>query len=211
VEDATRHAEDAISANTQAGALFAARRVAQRIAASTPTARFERAGEVWNLEWRGVQTTMRDRKGLRDLAQLLATPGREIAALDLAGGYVVDAGGGQTLDASARDAYLARLRGIENELDDADRRGDRTRSALLAGERDALIGELTTAFGLGGRARKLGPSPAERARSTVTQRIRDAIRHVRDVDGALADHLERTVRTGTFCVYQPDETVRWQL
>jgi hypothetical protein len=51
----------------------------------------------------------------------------------------------------ARAAYRARLAQLDGELAEADTHGDIERSARLAAERDALIGELTRAAGLGGR------------------------------------------------------------
>lgn len=57
-------------------------------------------------------------------------------------------------------------------------------------------------------ARRAGGS-AERARSAVTRRIREAIRRVTDVHPTLGAHLRRAVRTGRWCAYEPDEPVRW--
>ena len=49
---------------------------------------FRRSGEVWEVAFRGRRSTVRDSKGMRDLAVLLARPGTEVHALDL----VSDAG-----------------------------------------------------------------------------------------------------------------------
>jgi hypothetical protein len=43
----------------------------------------------------------------------------------------------------------------------------------------------------------------------VTARIKDAIRRIGDADPELGRHLSRSIRTGTFCVYDPDQPVRW--
>jgi hypothetical protein len=69
------------------------------------------------------------------------------------------------------------------------------RSARLAAERDALIGELAHATGLGGRPRRLG-DVTERARSTVTARIRDAIGRIERVHPELGRHLRASIVTG---------------
>jgi hypothetical protein len=45
----------------------------------------------------------------------------------------------------------------------------------------------------------------------VTARIRDAIRRIGDAHPELGRHLGRSVRTGTFCVYEPDQPVHWSL
>ena len=52
-------------------------------------AAFVRTGTVWRLEFRGRAVTVVDSKGMRDLAVLLARPGREVHVLDL-----VEASGG---------------------------------------------------------------------------------------------------------------------
>ena len=74
-------------------------------------------------------------------------------------------------------AYRARLVEIAAELDKADLAGDRERSAGLAAEQEALIAELRGAYGLGGHPRRPGAS-AERARTAVRSRIRDALQRI---------------------------------
>ncbi|MGH2455791.1 MAG: ATP-binding protein [Candidatus Limnocylindria bacterium] len=53
--------------------------------AATSTAVFRREGEYWTVAFDGTTLRMRDAKGMRLLARLLAEPGRELHALDLAG------------------------------------------------------------------------------------------------------------------------------
>jgi hypothetical protein len=77
-------------------------------------------------------------------------------------------------------------------------------------ELDQLISALAGALGLGGRPRRVG-SQVERARCTVTWRIKSAIRKVASAHPALGRHLGNAVRTGTTCVYQPEKPVDWLL
>jgi hypothetical protein len=77
-------------------------------------------------------------------------------------------------------------------------------------ELDALVRHLSSAYGLGGRARRTG-DPAERARSAVGWRIRSALRRIQDSDPRLAQHLRESLRLGTFCVYDPQPPVRWDV
>jgi hypothetical protein len=112
------------------------------------------------------------------------------------------------IDDEARDAYRARLLEIAAELDTADAAGDRDRSAGLAAEQEALIAELRGAYGLGGRPRRAGAS-AERARTAVRSRIRDAVQRIEVAHPVLGRHLAHSVRTGGYCVYQPDPPVDW--
>jgi hypothetical protein len=177
---------------------------------------FRRDGDVWTLAFGGRTTALKDAKGLRDLAVLLAAPGREVAAADLAAGAdgsqaaaaISALGADPVLDDRARAAYRTRLAGLDDELATADAHHDLERSARLAAERDALIDELARATGLGGRRRRLGDA-AERARTTVTARIRDAIRRIEQAHPELGAHLRASIVTGAHCAYRPAETMRW--
>jgi hypothetical protein len=179
----------------------------------TGTARLWAEGQTWLVDFAGQAARVRDSKGMGDIAVLLTRPGQPVAALDLvAGGLptVLEGGTGPLLDDTARAAYRRRLAELDAALDNADRAGDADRSANLAGERDLLAAELGRAVGLGGRARQTGGS-AERARTTVTTRIKDALRRLEAAHPAAARHLRRSLRTGTFCTYDPDPTVAWDV
>ena len=183
---------------------------------------FRREGEVWRLVHRGREVRLRDSKGLRDLARLLAEPGRPFAAVELAGAVGASRGAaaadglhaqgdvGEVIDARAREAYRRRLAELDDEIDDADRAADIERSARAVAEKDALVAELSAAYGLGGRPRRAG-DPAERARQTVTARIRDALGRIEAAHPDLGRHLRRSVRTGRICVYEPDSPVHWSV
>ena len=176
-------------------------------------AEIRRDGEVWTLVFAGRAAQLRDAKGLRDLAVLLAVPGQEVAAADLVTGMaqpVQAFGSDLVLDDRARVEYRARLADLDDELAEADAHHDIERSARLAAERDALIDELARATGLGGRRRRLGDA-TERARTTVTARIRDAIGRIERAHPELGRHLRASIVTGTRCAYRPAETVRWSV
>lgn len=173
---------------------------------------FRREGDGWVVGLGGTARLMRDTKGMRDLARLLAQPHTDIHVLDLVaeGPTVRSDAPGDPIDSAARDQYRSRLVEIEQDLADADERADIARSEQLHAERDALIDELTNAYGLGGRARRRSDS-AERARSAVTQRIRDSIGRIENADPDLGGHLRRAIRTGTFCAYAPEQPASWDL
>lgn len=174
-------------------------------------------GEVWTLSFGGQTALLPDAKGLHDLHQLLANPGTEIAAvrlLDSSGGVLAAAAGAlgadAVLDERAKAEYRARIASLNTQLDAAVARGDDDKASRLEAERDTLIEELGRAFGLRGRPRLLGDE-AERARKTVTARIRDVLRRLDSRHPLLAEYLRRTVSTGTYCGYQPDHPVSWNL
>jgi predicted ATPase len=187
---------------------------------------FIREGEFWTLTYEGVVARLKDSKGLRDILRLLQTPGTEVAAIDLASGgsgarrtrasgsrdldLGVEGDVGETLDATARAEYRARLLDLEEAIDEADGHNDPERASRAREEREFLLGELRAAVGLGGRARRV-LDPAERARKAITGRIRDALIHVEAAHPRAGHHLRRSIRTGSFCVYDPPGPTSWRL
>jgi hypothetical protein len=192
----------------QAGRLReAGPRVPARPDADGPVLRFD--GMVWTMTFGGRSAVLPDAKGLHDLHALLARPGTSIPAavlLNPAGGAAVTgsygSGAAPVLDEEAKARYRARLGTLEEQITAALDRGDDDRAARLDAERGALVEELRRASGLGGRARRLDDH-AERARKTVTARIRDALRRIDQRHPPLAAHLRATVSTGSSCCYQP--------
>jgi hypothetical protein len=122
----------------------------------------------------------------------------------------VESHAGEALDAEARAQYRARLADLEEEVAAADADNDGEWASRGRTERDFLLTELAAAVGLGGRPRRM-LDPAERARKAVTGRIRDAVNHLEVAHPALGRHLRRSVRTGTFCTYDPAEPTAWRL
>ncbi len=196
---------------------------------------FRREGDYWTVVYEDSVVRLPDSKGLRCLARLLASPGREILALDLetsdgqethaplatsgrAAGAAdlemrADLGdAGELLDAQAKAAYKARLDELREELDEAESFNDPARAARAREEMDFLTRELARAVGLGGRDRKAA-SHAERARLNVTRAIRAAMRNLARVHPPLAEHLSLTIRTGRYCCYAPDPRapIRWEI
>gem|GEM_PF-1737434 len=169
-----------------------------------------RTGDVWTVRFAGRETQLRHVKGLADLAALLARPGEELHCLQLAGGGADDGDAGPLLDARARAEYQARVRALQAEIDEAHERGDPGGAERAEAELDALVRQLSAAFGLGGRARRAGAA-AERARSAVAWRIRAALKRIATAHPELGRHLENAVRTGTWCCYRPETDVSWDV
>jgi tetratricopeptide (TPR) repeat protein len=189
---------------------------------------FRREGDYWCVAFEGRVVRIRDRKGLRYLARLLADPGREFHVIDMVaaeGEGQVEAGPGANvgaataaldagvmLDAQAKNAYRRRLAEIEEDIEAARAAGDRERAAQARAERDFIVRELSRAFGIGGRERRAG-SHSERARASVTRAVRQAMGRIHEHHAALGQHLDRAIRTGTYCVYLPDPRIptAWSL
>ena len=184
---------------------------------------FRREGDYWLVIFEEHTVRVRDLKGMRYLARLLADPGREYHVLDLVAAesstvaqgdssqaarlrYSALGDAGEMLDPRAKDAYRRRLAEIDDDIDQALAIGDTERTAQAEAERDFLVRELTRAVGLGGRDRRAA-SASERARAAVTRAIRQAIARIGEHDPALEEHFSRTIRTGTYCAYLPDPRI----
>ncbi|HET6744266.1 MAG TPA: AAA family ATPase [Candidatus Limnocylindria bacterium] len=191
--------------------------------------RFVKEGEYWTVSFAGETVRIRDARGMQHLARLLATPGRELHALELARAESTATDGAargrdadattdpfadsaSILDAEAKAAYRARLAELEEEITEAEAWNDPERAAKAREERSFLAAEIGRAVGLGGRDRKSG-SAAERARISVTRAVRSAIARIGEQHSVLGQHLDTTIRTGAFCAYQPDARVpiEWTL
>ena len=190
---------------------------------------FRQEGDYWSISFQEHTLTLRDLKGLHYLARLLAHPGREFHVLDLVASGVAPAAtppgttdpeltpsgwgdSGVLLDAQAKNAYRRRLAEIDEDLEDARLMRDSGRVVQAEAERDFLIRELSRAVGLSGRDRRAG-SASERARVSVTRAVRHAMSRIRQHDPPLGEHLDRAIRTGTYCVYLPDSriTASWRI
>jgi hypothetical protein len=155
----------------------------------------------------GVEARLRDAR-VQQAAQAGSAVAREVeegAGCGRADRHVIGVSG-QTVGPEGGDhvgALLGEHRGDAGR-EQAESWNDPERLIRLRDERDALVHEITAAFGLGGRPRRLG-SEAERARLNVTRAIRTAIRNIAAQAPELGAHLDATVRTGTRCRYDPPD------
>jgi len=187
-------------------------RVRERGPALPPFA-FAREGEYWAVTHAGTTFRMKDSLGIQYLVRLIEQPGREVHVLDLTGeragggagaNEAIDTGdAGELLDDEARRSYQRRLEDLEETVAEAESFGDAGRASQARAEIDLLGAELGRAVGLGGRIRRAGGA-AERARSAVQRRIKNAIERIGEHAPALGALLGRTIRTGNYCIYLPD-------
>jgi hypothetical protein len=200
-------------ATRAAGCLGRARDIARRLGMTVLLRRLGAPASEWSLvrdgeDWLLIageeRARLRDGRGLHYLRALLAAPGRDIRALDLAAGGagLAAARTGPVLDDAARDAYERRLGKVTAALEAADRAGDEAAAARAEAERAMLQRELRGAVRLGGRVRDAAPE-AERARVNVTRTLRTAIDRITGAAPAAAAHLRTSIRTGASCRYDP--------
>ncbi len=141
-----------------------------------------REGEYGSIAYAGEAFRLKGVNGLHHVAHLLRHPGREFPRTGPGGRRAGGRGGsarrspaqvddlhrgrlsdtGPVLDQKAKRAYRARLRELEEELNEASSLADPSR-AEKARQMQFLADQLAAAVGLGGRNRTPG-SPAERAR-----------------------------------------------
>jgi len=164
---------------------------------------FQRDGEGW-VVLRGERSfRVKDTRGMTMLAELVAEPGRAKHVLLLGGTDSGDLGdAGTTLDAQAVRAYRHRLEDLRERERDAEEAADDAQAARIRAEIEAIAEQLAQGLGLGGRHRRAA-SAVERARSNVQRRVKDAVRRIEEQDPELGRYLTWTVRTGTFCVFDP--------
>ncbi|WP_106322757.1 hypothetical protein [Actinoplanes italicus] len=176
--------------------------------------RLVRDGDDWLIDAGSEHARLRDVRGLHHLRTLLASPGHDIAALDLvAGGTgLVTSLPDPLLDATARATYRARLAELAGQMDAADRAGDVERAKELAVERQALVAEVRRAAGLAGRTRRHN-AEAERARVNATRAVRAVLARLESLTPVAAAHLRASLRTGGYFRYEPADggPARWQV
>jgi hypothetical protein len=200
-----------------------------------PANALRREGDTWLITYAGTAVRIRDAKGVRDLAILLARPGVEFHAADLVaaaerridvettvagmGGRAAAQAGlrvypGQAaavaLDPQARREYHRRITELHEEIAEAEQFMDSERATRSRYELEALSREVARSYGLGGRARALA-DPANRMRKAVAARLRSVIARLQSLHPALAAHLDKAVRTGMFCAYMPSQPTSWTI
>ena len=210
VDDAVAHLEAANAVHERLGAktwqeatrtALATLRAAPHTVSAAPNrsdaAVFRHAGATWELDFAGHAASIPDARGLRDIAVLLTRPGQAMPVTQLLGitpGAPLPSGvrGPTALDERARRAIRNQLRELEAAINDAEAVNDGERAALARERRQTLAEAVARDLGLGGRARRLD-DPVERARKTVSTRIRRAIHRIESVHPELGRHLERSI------------------
>jgi tetratricopeptide (TPR) repeat protein len=175
-------------------------------------ATFRRDGAVWEIAYSERVVHLPDARGLGDIGYLLARQGEAVSVLELAGEPGVAATGDRgalALDDRARREIRAELRRLDDAESEAEAAGDGEGAALVREQRQELAAAVARDLGLGGRSRRVG-DPIERARKTVSIRIRRTIAAIGRAHPELGRHLERSIDTGTWCAYRPAETVDWR-
>ena len=166
-------------------------------------------GDTWEVTFDGRTVSVRDCKGLHDIAALVQRPGTDVHVLDLVASPIASGATGPVLDRTAAAQYRRRLTQLSEERDSVTQLGDTAGLEAIEAEHRALVAELRVGSGLGGRARQFANHPAERARKAVTARVRDAVRRLQAALPELGAHLDEHVVTGIRCRYTGEH--RWRV
>lgn len=171
---------------------------------------FKKHQGMWHMAFEDTTVQLSEVKGFFDLARLLATPGEEVHCTEMMGTPDSLSDHDTAIDEKARQAYTQRIRELHDQIATAEEMNDLGRMEKLSIELDQLTEHLTKTLGIGQRLRPLN-APAERARSAVTWRIRNAIKKISTAHPALGHHLSHAIRTGNFCSYSPEKDQVWKL
>jgi hypothetical protein len=167
-----------------------------------------RRGRQWRLEAGRRSVLVERSRGMTYLAILIANPGHEVPAAELAAGPGSTAPAATApspqpvLDAQALRQYRHRLTVLRRELDRCDATGDREGAARADAEREWLLAQLRSTSGLTGRPRSFATAD-ERARVAVGKAIRRALRRIAAADPDIGEILSSAIQTGQRCAYHP--------
>jgi hypothetical protein len=177
---------------------------------------FRKTGDFWTLGFGGRErVNVKNSKGMQYIAYLLQCPDQSRTCIELVAAargerhLPVLGSGGDVLDQTAVASYTRRKEDLEDQLADAERNCDQGGKEAVYEEMLKLDEQLESAFGLGGRHRRLSDD-AEKLRKGVSNAIKRAIEATRKHDPALADHFERYIECGLSVRYCSDG-VDWKL
>jgi hypothetical protein len=116
----------------------------------------------------------------------------------------------QVMDQKSRSEYRKRILELQEDIREFDERNDFENLKKCQQEYDYLLDFLSKSMEMGGKTRKFNDA-ADKARSAVTWRIRDAIKRIAKAHPKLGSHLQRSVTTGQACSYDPESEIDWKL
>ena len=188
--------------------------LAATIVAPSPTpAIFRRQGQEWELSYAGKTVSRRHLKGLAAIAYLLRHPGRELSVMDvetaaLGTPTVAPGSAGPVLDESAISDYRRHCESLREELTEASRNHDLGQQEALQTELEWFEQQLREAVGLGDRRRE-AKEDLEHCRKRVRNLIDRAVRQIREVHPALAQHLASSITLGRVLCYRTESCPDW--
>jgi TolB-like protein len=171
--------------------------------------RMKDESDFWEFEFSGKTIRTATVKGFSDIKKLIHQTGTPFHCTELMGVAVLS-DEERVIDEKAKQEYRQKITSLQHEIESAENNQDFAKAEILQDEYEQLIEYLSGVMGLNNRTRQTG-STVEKARSAVTWRIRNAISKIEQIHPALGKHLSNSIKTGTFCSYEPEMAVVWIL
>lgn len=198
---------------------------------------FRLEGDMWTVRYENQESHFTDLTGFRYLHHLLAQPHQSISALalytvgqgtageaghdiyrelseeELAGENLSVIGGGHldyVRDHGQQRELLRHADDLRDDIARAREFNDPARVEILSQELDFILNELTKSTGLAGNPRPMTDRDAS-VRSTVSQAVSRALKHIKKEIPALEEHLKASISMGYQCIYAPQSRVDWDL
>ncbi len=189
-------------------------------------------GDHWMIHFGDQQAHFTNSKGMQIIARLLRYPNPTIPtrAFELVTGKSIERSkeqsseeivngieGGSSFPESTDTETLGKLRTrlaeLDVEIDEANIGEDDAEVEKLELEREGIRRYIKDNTGLGGRMRRLGNSPNERARKAVRAAIHRSLSKIKRASPNLSlfvTHIERSIKTEGCCyAYRPAESLNW--
>ena len=191
--------------------------------------------DVWSISFNDKMISISDQKGIHYIKVLLLKPRESFTIQDLhllvnptfseveinvqefmtmddednAGFSIGGLGNaGTAFDEKTKKQLKSRLSTLDEQIEDAQQKGDEEKYSKLEGDRDKIIIYLSSGQGKGGRTRILG-STDEKIRKSISNSINRAVKHISQYHPELGQHLKHSIRTGSTCSYIPDPDTVW--
>jgi TolB-like protein len=168
---------------------------------------FLKENDVWQISYDKKQVLITEVKGLNDLAKMLGHPEKQFHCAELMGSGL-EALAEPVFDERAKRSYQKKILELQEEIRWSENNNDLQRSSYLHEEYDQIVDHLSSSLGLKGRIRKSHDN-FDKTRSAVTWRIRNAIQKIEKAHPILGKHLSASIRTGIFCSYMPEKSIKW--
>jgi len=195
--------------------------------------------DFWNIVFEGKSILLKDNKGLHYIACLLSKPERECHVFDLLAeveGIPAEAtkddystmsqqqiekeynltcsfpdDAGDILDSQAKKEIQEKMRGLREDLAEAERHNDLGLVSKYREEIESLESYISEAYSTKkGRSRKAA-DPADKARKAVSNSISRSLKKIEHDHPSLWRHLNKAIQTGVFCSYNPESSIDWTL
>jgi len=123
---------------------------------------------------------------------------------------VIEFEDGEAITPKTRKNLTERLETLSAERTKAEEEGDSYEITRINSETEVIRRYLDRATDIMGRTRKLG-SETEKRRKSITKAINRCMEKLKDLNTNLWAHLDKSLHTGNYFSYSPDQSINWKL